>query len=47
VEHIVETRQILRYALITTLLTLLVSIALCGVAFTWGSIYHDTRLEMW
>lgn len=42
-----ESRQIARDALITTLVTFLVSIALYGVAFTWGSIYHDTQLEMW
>lgn len=42
-----ESRQIARNALLTTLITLLASISLYGIAFTWGAIYHDTRLEIW
>ncbi len=38
-----EARQILRNALIGALVT----IVLYGVAFTWGAIYYQTRLEMW
>lgn len=38
-----ETRQIVRNALITALVT----IVLYGFAFTWGAIYHQTRPEIW
>lgn len=38
-----ETSQIARNALVAALVT----IVLYGVAFTWGAIYYQTRLEMW
>lgn len=38
-----ETRQFIR----NTVITALVPIIFYGVAFTWGTVYHQTRLEIW
>lgn len=38
-----DNRQLIR----STVVTALVPIIFYGVAFTWGTVYHQTRLEIW